>query len=81
MRNRNRRSARLTITILATALGLASPDRDRSGRRRSGYHVTSVSRWGAKGAGTTWRRNAAGRRLYVTRGTHVMVLDLDSDKV
>ena len=47
----------------------------------SGYHVIKRLPVGGEGGWDYLSVDPAARRLYVTRGTHVMVLDLDSDKV
>jgi YVTN family beta-propeller protein len=47
----------------------------------SGYHVIKRLPLGGEGGWDYLSVDGAARRLYVTRGTHVMVLDLDSDKL
>jgi len=83
MRYRNRRYARLAIAVLMTALGLglAGPAIGAAAAGGSGYHVVKRLPVGGEGGWDYLTADAAARRLYVTRGTHVMVLDLDSDKV
>jgi DNA-binding beta-propeller fold protein YncE len=45
-----------------------------------GYHVTNTYKVGGDGGWDYLNADASARRLYVSRGTHVIVLDLDSGK-
>lgn len=47
----------------------------------SGYHVIKRLKVGGEGGWDYLSVDAAARRLYVSRSTHVMVIDLDSDLV
>lgn len=47
----------------------------------SGYHVIQRLALGGEGGWDYLSADPAARRLYVTRGTHVMVVDLDSGKL
>ena len=47
----------------------------------SGYHVIKRLPLGGEGGWDYLSVDGAARRLYVTRGTHVMVVDLDSEKL
>ena len=47
----------------------------------SGYHVLSTWKVGGEGGWDYLIADADARRLYLSRGTHVMVLDADSGKV
>jgi len=46
----------------------------------SGYHVANTFKVGGEGGWDYLTADASARRLYVSRGTHVIVLDLDSGK-
>ena len=46
-----------------------------------GYHVVKTLPLSGEGGWDYLTTDSAARRLYVTRGTHVMVLDLDTEKV
>ncbi len=63
--------ASLVVLAAAAALAAAAP----------GYHVVSSHQIGGDGGWDYLTADAAARRLYISRGTHVMVLDLDSVKV
>src|SRR5271170_898139 len=60
----------LMIMIAPAALAAAGP----------GYKVVSIYKVGGEGGWDYLTADAAARRLYISRGTHVMVLDLDSGK-
>jgi len=47
----------------------------------SGYHIVKRLKVGGEGGWDYLTVDAAARRLYVARGTHVMVIDLNADKV
>jgi DNA-binding beta-propeller fold protein YncE len=46
----------------------------------SGYHVVTTYKVGGDGGWDYLTADAAARRVYISRGTHVMVLDADSGK-
>jgi DNA-binding beta-propeller fold protein YncE len=46
-----------------------------------GYHVTATYKVGGDGGWDYLTTDASARRVYISRGTHVMVLDADSGKV
>ena len=46
----------------------------------TGYHITSEIQIGGEGGWDYLTADSAGRRLYVSHGTHVVVVDLDSNK-
>jgi DNA-binding beta-propeller fold protein YncE len=46
-----------------------------------GYHVINKLQLGGEGGWDYLTVDSAARRLYISRGTHVMVLDLDTDKL
>jgi DNA-binding beta-propeller fold protein YncE len=46
----------------------------------SGYHVIKTFKIGGEGGWDYLTADATARRLYISRGTHVIVLDLDSGK-
>jgi DNA-binding beta-propeller fold protein YncE len=45
-----------------------------------GYHVANTYKVGGDGGWDYLTADASARRLYISRGTHVIVLDLDSGK-
>jgi YVTN family beta-propeller protein len=47
----------------------------------AGYHVVKKIQLGGEGGWDCLRVDSAARRLYVSRGTHVMVVDIDTDKL
>ena len=61
----------LTATLGALALCAAPPN----------YHVIRKIPLGGEGFWDYLTADSAGRRLYVSHGTHVVVVDLDTDKV
>jgi len=46
-----------------------------------GYHVIKKLQLGGEGGWDYLTVDSAARRLYISRGTHVMVVDLDTDKL
>lgn len=60
----------LSVSLGPIALAAAGP----------GYHVTTTYKIGGEGFWDYLTADAAARRLYISRGTHVVVLDLDSGK-
>jgi DNA-binding beta-propeller fold protein YncE len=57
---------------LLTALGFAAA--------APGYHIVATWKVGGEGGWDYLTADASARRLYISRGTHVIVLDLDSGK-
>ncbi|MGB6801778.1 MAG: YncE family protein, partial [Candidatus Sulfotelmatobacter sp.] len=62
--------ASLVLIITAVALAAAAP----------GYKVVNTFKIGGDGGWDYLIADAAARRLYISRATHVLVLDLDSGK-
>ena len=60
----------LSVSLAAAALAAAGP----------GYHVATTYKVGGEGGWDYLNADAGARRLYISRGTHVIVLDLDSGK-
>ena len=60
----------LSVSLAAVALAAAGP----------GYHVVKTYKVGGEGGWDYLTADATARRLYISRGTHVIVLDLDSGK-
>ena len=60
----------LIASLSALALAVAGP----------GYHVAKTYKLGGEGGWDYLTADASARRLYISRGTHVIVLDLDSGK-
>jgi YVTN family beta-propeller protein len=80
MENRNRRYER-AIAVLTIALGLALASAAFAAASGSGYHLIKRIPLGGEGGWDYLAADSAARRLYVTHATHVIVLDLDSEKV
>ena len=74
MRNMTRKSAWIVclfaVSLAALALAAAAP----------GYHVLTTYKVGGDGGWDYLNADADARRLYISRGTHVVVLDADSGK-
>ena len=60
----------LGVCLAAGAMTAAGP----------GYHVVTTYKVGGEGGWDYLTADAGARRLYISRGTHVIVLDLDSGK-
>ncbi len=58
----------LCLSLAAISLAAAAP----------GYHVTTTYKVGGDGGWDYLTVDASARRLYISRGTHVIVLDTDS---
>src|SRR5579862_9951404 len=58
------------VSLVAVTLAAAAP----------GYHVVTTYKVGGDGGWDYLTADASARRLYISRGTHVIVLDLDSGK-
>ena len=63
------------IVLVAVALTAAGP-----AAAESGYKVVTTYKIGGEGGWDYLTADAAARRLYISRATHVIVLDLDSGK-
>lgn len=59
-----------SVSLAALAFAAAGP----------GYHVATTYKVGGDGGWDYLTADASARRLYISRGTHVIVLDLDSGK-
>jgi YVTN family beta-propeller protein len=60
----------VSVCLATVALAAAGP----------GYHVIKTYKLGGEGGWDYMTADATARRLYISRGTHVIVLDLDSGK-
>src|SRR5579871_2270634 len=60
----------LSVSLAAGTLAAAGP----------GYHKVTTYKVGGEGGWDYLTADASARRLYISRGTHVIVLDLDSGK-
>lgn len=60
----------ISVSLAAVALAAAGP----------GYHITTTYKIGGEGGWDYLNADASARRLYISRGTHVIVLDADSGK-
>lgn len=60
----------VSVSLAAVALAAAAP----------GYHVIKTYKIGGEGFWDYLTADASARRLYISRGNHVVVLDLDSGK-
>jgi DNA-binding beta-propeller fold protein YncE len=68
-----RRTAAVMVGVFACgAMALAAP---------TGYHITGEIQIGGDGGWDDLTADSAGRRLYVSHATHVVVVDLDTNKV
>ena len=68
-----RRTAVVAVGVLVyTAIALAAP---------TGYHITGEIQIGGEGGWDYLAADSTARRLYVSHATHVVVVDLDSNKV
>jgi DNA-binding beta-propeller fold protein YncE len=63
--------AAILVSLGATALAAPGP----------GYHVVNTYKLGGEGGWDYLTLDASARRLYISRATHVMVMDADSGKV
>jgi DNA-binding beta-propeller fold protein YncE len=63
--------AAIFVSMVATALAAPGP----------GYHVVNTYKLGGEGGWDYLTLDASARRLYISRATHVMVIDADSGKV
>lgn len=68
--SRNWMPATLLLIVAAAAVAAASP----------GYKVVKTYKVGGEGGWDYMTADSAARRLYISRATHVIVLDLDSGK-
>ena len=60
----------ISVSLAAVALAAAGP----------GYHVMKTYKLGGEGGWDYLTADAEARRVYISRGTHVMVIDADSGK-
>src|ERR1019366_1111349 len=60
----------ISVSLAAVALAAAGP----------GYHVVTTYKVGGDGGWDYLTTDSAARRVYISRGTHVMVIDADSSK-
>ena len=60
----------ISVSLAAVALAAAGP----------GYHVMKTYKVGGEGGWDYLTADADARRVYISRGTHVMVIDADSGK-
>ena len=60
----------ISVSLAAVALAAAGP----------GYHVTKTYKVGGEGGWDYLTADSDARRIYISRGTHVMVIDADSGK-
>jgi len=60
----------ISVSLAAVALAAAGP----------GYHVTKTYKLGGEGGWDYLTADAEARRVYISRGTHVMVIDADTGK-
>jgi DNA-binding beta-propeller fold protein YncE len=72
---------RFFLASLVALLVIAAPDLASPGGDSGGYHLLAKKVLGGEGFWDYLALDAAARRLYISRGTHVMVLDADSYQV
>jgi len=70
-------STKFKWLVTAISLSLAAVTLAAAG---SGYHVTQTYKVGGDGFWDYLTADASARRVYISRGTHVMVIDADSGK-
>jgi DNA-binding beta-propeller fold protein YncE len=71
----------LTKIVLGTSVMLAVLAAVAVAATASGYHVVTTYKVGGEGGWDYLIADSDTRRVYISRGTHVMVLDADSGKV
>ncbi|MFN2598946.1 MAG: YncE family protein, partial [Pyrinomonadaceae bacterium] len=78
-----RRSLKLFACLVATAAAVvgASSLAPRVASARAGYHVAKTYKLGGEGGWDLFTVDAAARRIYISRSTHVMVVDADTGAV
>src|SRR5579863_9387355 len=69
------------ITILAICCVLLSPPVFHAAPQNSGFRVIRTIPLGGEGGWDYVTVDSAARRVYIPRGTHIMVLDADSGKL
>jgi Uncharacterized conserved protein len=69
------------ITIAAAALAPLAGTAAAQAAPGATYHVVKTIKLGGEGGWDYLTADPAGHRLYISRGTHVMVLDTDKDSV
>jgi DNA-binding beta-propeller fold protein YncE len=73
------------FSVLIAALGLtvskAAKAQESSAAGKSGYHLIKKVKLGGEGGWDYLTVDSASRRLFISRGTHVMVVDADEGKV
>lgn len=78
---RRHRLFAIAVTTMLTFTGLLLSDSAVAAPGASGYHVVKTIPIGGNGRWDYCVVDSAARRLYVSHGTHVVVLDADSDKI
>jgi DNA-binding beta-propeller fold protein YncE len=73
-----RTRAKWLASIISISVSLAAVALAAAG---SGYHVVTTYKVGGDGGWDYLITDADARRIYISRGTHVMVLDADSGKI
>ena len=75
----------LAVVVAAVAIvvgaGLARPSRAAAAPGASGYHLLKKIKLGGEGFWDYLTFDSPARRLFISRGTKVVVLDVDSEKV
>jgi len=76
-------SNRLASTLVACFMGAAASQGGAAvaATPPAGYHLVHTYRLGGAGFWDYLTLDSAARRLYISRGTHVLVLDVDTGKV
>jgi DNA-binding beta-propeller fold protein YncE len=68
----------VSISIISISVSLAAVALAAAG---SGYHVVTTYKLGGDGGWDYLTTDSDARRIYISRGTHVMVVDADSGKI
>ena len=71
--------AAIALTLACGNLGKAFCAEEAAATATPGYHVINKIKLGGEGGWDYLAVDSAARRLYVSRGSHVMVVDIDSD--
>ena len=71
----------IIFSLIAAMLTLAGSGAFAQGDADTGYHIIKRLNVGGEGGWDYLTVDNAARRLYISRSTHVMVIDLDTDKV
>jgi hypothetical protein len=69
------------VAVLSPTGGKTVKAQESSATGKSGYHLIKKVKLGGEGGWDYLTVDSASRRLFISRGTHVMVVDADEGKV